>query len=298
MRNSRGSPNCVAQSGYYGAIESIKNLNIINGYADGTFKPFQEVNRAEALKMILNSANIIPKKGLFDTTFPDVPLDSWFAGYVMEGLTREIINGNADGTFAPNRTVNKAEFIKMLLKTYNINPDEYQLPQQIAIDVKPEDWFASSMNYAKDKGIIYADIQNKLTPEKNITRGESAEIIYKMYLLSHGGEVQNLLSMAEAKLVDGIIQINNNNIALAIDDANQALFYTDTALKQSSDAKVQAANKIAAAFQKIFLAYSAKQQGNEELFLQLRDEAQNLATEGKNIDISIAPLFEQIGKLF
>lgn len=282
---------------YYGPIEAIKTLNIINGYDDGTFKPYQEVSRAEALKMMLAGLNIKPNKGLFATSFPDVPLDSWFAGYVMEGLTREIINGNADGTFAPHRTVNKAEFIKMLLKTYNINPDEYQLPEQIAADVSTKDWFASAMNYAKDKGIIYADFENKLEPSKNINRGESAEIIYKIYLLQNGGEIQKLLSMAEAKLIDGIIQINNNNMALALDDANQALFYTDTALKQSTATTVQAANKISAAFQKLFLAYHAKQQGDEETFAILKAEAMSLAEEAENIDTTIAPLATQIRDL-
>ena len=35
------------------AVTYLKERNIIQGYDDGTFKPYQEVNRAEAIKMLI-----------------------------------------------------------------------------------------------------------------------------------------------------------------------------------------------------------------------------------------------------
>lgn len=47
-------------------------------------------------------------------SFPDVPEKSWFYPYVMEIKDWGIVAGNDDGTFAPSRNINRAEFAKML----------------------------------------------------------------------------------------------------------------------------------------------------------------------------------------
>ena len=40
---------------YYKAISSLAEQNIIQGYQDETFRPYQNISRAEGLKMILES---------------------------------------------------------------------------------------------------------------------------------------------------------------------------------------------------------------------------------------------------
>ncbi len=46
--------------------------------------------------------------------FSDVGRNDWFAEYVGEIKNWGIINGNDDGTFAPERGINRAEFSKMI----------------------------------------------------------------------------------------------------------------------------------------------------------------------------------------
>ncbi|MCF7906180.1 S-layer homology domain-containing protein [Candidatus Gracilibacteria bacterium] len=46
--------------------------------------------------------------------FPDVHVADWFYPYVEEIREWGVINGNDDGTFAPERNINRAEFSKML----------------------------------------------------------------------------------------------------------------------------------------------------------------------------------------
>lgn len=47
--------------------------------------------------------------------FPDVDLTDWFYPYVNEIKDWGIVSGNDDGTFAPARNINRAEFSKMLV---------------------------------------------------------------------------------------------------------------------------------------------------------------------------------------
>ncbi|HRY90987.1 MAG TPA: S-layer homology domain-containing protein, partial [Candidatus Gracilibacteria bacterium] len=148
-------------SPYYNSVESLKTLKIISGYPDGTFRPSQPVNRAEALKMIMNSAGIYPSKGFYSTGFKDITIDAWFAGYVMNGLAMGIVSGNPDGTFAPGRNVNKAEFLKIMIKTYQIDLAKHlSLSAAVSSDSKLSDWFTPYLSYAKTVGLVYPDLQN------------------------------------------------------------------------------------------------------------------------------------------
>ena len=279
---------------YYVAVESLANLEIINGNPDGTFAPDRPVNRAEALKMILNTVKV-SWDDASTPDFPDVPSDAWFFRIVGKAKALGIVNGNPDGTFAPARQVNKAEFLKMLLLGAKIDLSQHQnLTSGVSDDTSPSDWFLPYFSYAKTIGIIFPDTSNMLYPEQTLTRGQTASIIYRYLIVSNGGDVQKMLSIAESRLVSLLVQLGNNNIDAALDDANSAVFYTEQALKLSSDGIVVAANKIAQGFLKLTLAYQAGLDGDVEKLKSLVNEANTLAGEAYNADPSTQPLGKKI----
>lgn len=284
----------------YAAIESLKNLQIIKGYSDGTFRPAQAVNRAEALKMVLLSAKVQVDPGLFDTGFPDVKISDWFSGYIFVGQNLKIVNGNADGTFAPARQVNKAEFLKMTEQAFKVDLSKYQTAEYaLARDiVNVSDWFVPYLNYAKTMGIISPTIDDKLEPSKNLTRADCAEILYKMYIVQNGGETQQFLSTAEAKLVDSLVKMNNNDLPGALSSAQDAVFYTDNALKNEPDSNVtQGASLISNGFEKLFEAYSAANQNDAAHVKSLLQEANDYAAQATAKDASLQNLSNQLKTL-
>lgn len=48
--------------------------------------------------------------------FPDVQSDQWYYPFVMQIKDWNVVNGNDDGTFAPDRNINRAEFSKMIVR--------------------------------------------------------------------------------------------------------------------------------------------------------------------------------------
>jgi len=99
--------------------------------------------------------------------FTDVPAGEWFARFVAKAKEMGIVKGNdVDGTFAPGRQVNKAEFIKMLLMANQINTDALKGQETGVADVAKDAWFAPYMMYAAGLGIITKTADNKLEPEK------------------------------------------------------------------------------------------------------------------------------------
>ncbi len=164
---------------HYAAIQWIEARSIIQGYEDGTFLPDGEVNRAEALKIILLGSEIeVPELSGDDEVFySDVSFDDWFAPYVYKATELEIVEGYEDGTFLPAQTVNLAETLKMIalargIEVEEIDSDPYE-------DVAATDWFAPYVAYCMDRNFIQAQVDGYLHPELNVTRGDLAEIIYR-----------------------------------------------------------------------------------------------------------------------
>lgn len=186
---------------YLPAIRYLKQHGVINGYPDGSFRPEQEVNRAEALKFLTLSEKILGQGtasedaellfldeaaaetvGNFDLT--DVPEDSWYFRYVKQAFKNEIIKGYGDRTFRPANTVNLAEAVKMLLETNEVSlPSIDEITENPFQDAYMDEWYAPYILYAKEKYILIADMDLKVRPEKDITRQEMANLIYRFYNL-------------------------------------------------------------------------------------------------------------------
>jgi len=280
----------------YAAIESLKKINVISGYKDGTFKPNASVQRVEALKMILGSASIKAEEASGETGLSDIPRDAWFTKYVLKAKSKGIVKGNPDGTFKPAQKVNRAEFIKMTLMAFNQDISNHKnISKPIAIDVKSSDWFMPYMSFAKTIGIINPDFNDKLNPGKQLTRGDCAEILYKMLIIHRGGDIQKMLSITESKLLDVHVKLNKNDINGAIEMANEAVFYAGKALKLDGEKGiVKAAYKIATGFQKLTLAYKAGLDKDYNLLRKLVAEAKDLASKAFNDDQSTQPLGKKI----
>lgn len=115
----------VAGTRYEESVEYLRNLKVVAGYPDGTFKPEATITRAEAAKII-----IVMKYGsttLADllkgaVTFSDVPGAHWASGFIALAKNAGIVNGYPDGTFKPEGLVTYAEFAKMLVEAAGLTP--------------------------------------------------------------------------------------------------------------------------------------------------------------------------------
>lgn len=166
------------------ALEFLKNHDVIGGYPDGTFKPGNVVSRVEALKFILKGVN----KNLQTVghlPFKDTNSNEWYANYVATAYNASIVSGYPDLTFKPAKTVNRAEFLKMLLVAMNVQLDT-NVTSDVFTDVKKTSWYAPYVKYAKDKNLIDSS-SNLFKPEEGMTRSEVADVIYRTIMLKMSG---------------------------------------------------------------------------------------------------------------
>ena len=105
-------------SPYKDSILTLKKLGVIKGYSDSTFRPYQEVTRAEALKIVLMTAAI--PSSTENSIFEDVTNDQWFTKFIMAANKLGIVKGYQDGEFKPFKTITISEMTKVLLKVKDL----------------------------------------------------------------------------------------------------------------------------------------------------------------------------------
>lgn len=161
------------------AIQYMKETGIIEGYSDGTFKPENPVNRAEILKMLLLGLGYKVPGDYKTVPFTDLSSGVWYLPYVNYAVQLGIVKGYDDGTYRPASSMNRVEFLKVLLITYGLNLNDYPVTS-LYPDTDKKAWYAPYVQYSKDQGLMDTDLNGNFNPANPVTRAEVAETIYRL----------------------------------------------------------------------------------------------------------------------
>jgi len=284
------------------AAEYLRSVGVLSGYADGTFRPNQKVNRAEAIKIII--APLLKKEALDQLTatpFTDIKAGDWYLPYVEAARQNSIVDGPpAKAAFNGTKPVTKMEFIKMILLAYQIDPTAYsEITLPLATDVTdPTAWYYPYLRYAITASMTMITGEGTFAPGRELTRGDTALVLYRFLMYRNGKRTQALLSEAESEILIVLGSLKESN-------PEQAEFASARALLAARGANagapnqplVQGALKITEAFRSIVRAYRAgiNQQFDESI--RLCGDAWNLATRGKELSPSLASLSDQVQTL-
>ena len=104
-----------ADNDYHDAIETLKALNVIDGYEDGTFRPEKTVTRAEMAKLMVQLLGYGDLVAGSKSNFTDTQ-GHWADAWIALAAGRGIVIGTGDGKFAPDRTVTYDEVLTMLVR--------------------------------------------------------------------------------------------------------------------------------------------------------------------------------------
>ena len=111
---------------YKEAVDVMSAAKVIDGYAEGDFRPTATLTRGAAAKIICNlilgptTASALVADA---APYKDVPTNHTFAGYIAYCQKTGIISGYADGTFKPANTLTGYAFMKMLLGALGYKAD-------------------------------------------------------------------------------------------------------------------------------------------------------------------------------
>lgn len=159
------------------AYDSVINLSkkyILNGYLDGTFKPDNNITRAEFAKIIVSATNSVDPYAI--AAFNDVSSSDWYYSYVATAYTMGYITGYPDGSFHPNDNITRADICTIVNRVIKAsagdNTSKFKDDSSIPM-------YAKDAVYALSlKGIVNGFSDNTFAPLSFATRAQTAKIVY------------------------------------------------------------------------------------------------------------------------
>ena len=109
------------------AVESLRLMGVLDGYADGTFRSDASLTRAQFCKMAVYAMNGGDELGRYSmvTVFPDVRPSYWASAYInMASKGKGIIAGYADGRFHPEKVVTVGQAVTILVRLLGYKDEE------------------------------------------------------------------------------------------------------------------------------------------------------------------------------
>ncbi|MBI5155697.1 S-layer homology domain-containing protein [Candidatus Peregrinibacteria bacterium] len=166
---------------YQGPIERLVGLKVINGNPDGRFNPERSVNRAEMLTMLYRALNRTPA-AVSAKCFPDVMTGSWYELVVCDAAAHHFVDGYSDGTFRPQKEVNRVEALKMITNMFSMPVAELTAGDRTIVkfvDVSVSAWYTKYLYASFTNGILPIAGQGgpRFYPDAPLLRGEAAAYI-------------------------------------------------------------------------------------------------------------------------
>lgn len=99
--------------------------------------------------------------------------------------SRGIVQGYPDGSFRPDRTINRAEFVKILIMA--VRETSFDCPEdsipRLFLDVPLQSWYAPYVCFAQEHGLVEGYSDQRFHGERTINFAEAAKILSRTFSL-------------------------------------------------------------------------------------------------------------------
>lgn len=158
------------------AVNAMAKKGIIKGYIDGSFKPNNNVTRAEFVAMAVRAFGLV---GENEEVFDDVKKEVWYFGAVAAAYREGIITGNG-GLFMPESSITRedtAVIISRILDKKEIL--EEKEPIEFTDTEKISGYATEAVFKLAAAGIISGMPDGSFSPEANLSRAQAAVILHR-----------------------------------------------------------------------------------------------------------------------
>lgn len=237
-------------SKYYEAVNRLSELGIINGYEDGSFRPDNNVTRAEFSKIIVGMMNKAAeaKSTPPSSAFDDVNQVQWCIPYVNYLTANGVIKGYADATFRPSNIITYAEAATIICRVlgYDEATVGYSWPanymnEAAALELSDT---AHSASDPVTRAVVAEITDNALftyvNGQKEVKYLESIgyTVTDNCYIIASQNDDASLNS-DEIRTDNGVYEVKNNSIismagssgTLILDDNNKAVSFRKKDMK-------------------------------------------------------------------
>lgn len=108
-----------------------------------------------------------------EIAFTDVDPGMWYADAVQFVVSKNLFQGMSATEFGPNVTMSRAMLVTVLYRMSG----ETAKSSSVFTDVKPGDWYAEAVSWARENGIVQGVTDTTFAPNGAVTREQMATIL-------------------------------------------------------------------------------------------------------------------------
>ena len=206
---------------YAEAVAVLNGMGVFKGYEDGSFKPENNITRAEVATIIyrIYTGDVAKndKSGLYASynKFTDMAGAGWAAGYIGYCSNAELVKGYPNGTFQPSGNITGYEVLAMILRAVGYDKNG---------EFTGADWALNVAKYAEQLHILdnVAKTTNLGAPA---TRELVSEILFRAinvpmvtYTAAFGYQNVGLNGDKDGKLFQNNVSLGKKNFKLESKD--------------------------------------------------------------------------------
>lgn len=177
--SSSGYPNDIDGHWAKENIEYIYDNALMNGYADGSFRPDFSITRGEFCTVMYRYLGLEPEAGkVFEDT-----AGHWAETYISALAARGIVGGVSDTLFEPEEEITREQIAAILDRAFQLGDKTAEF--KFADEAEISDWAYESVYDVLAAGYMQGDENNNFDPRAQATRAEVATIIYRLHTGNH-----------------------------------------------------------------------------------------------------------------
>lgn len=159
-------------------IKYLSDNNLVNGVKDNTYNPNANITRAQFTTMINKALGLSDQTEVIDLEFEDVHIDDWYYEDVARAVEAGFVSGHSDNTFAPEDPVTREQAATIVVRAFDLGSASKKI--SFLDRSKISSWARSFVDVTSEQGYIVGFPDGNFKPELNITRAQSATIVYRL----------------------------------------------------------------------------------------------------------------------
>ncbi len=190
-------------------IEEWSEKGLINGYSNGTFKPNDNITRAEFITLV---NNVIYIQGEEEISFEDIDGSEWYYKELKKAMFGEYIGGYEDNTFRANDNITRQEVAVILKNLVQLNTSEEDSLEKFVDTENTPNWSRTALTLAVQKGYLTGYKDNTMKASNYITRAESVKVLSNVF-----GKVYNESGTYGPAVDEEVLEVKGN-VTVSVED--------------------------------------------------------------------------------
>lgn len=162
-----------------GQIPYLVDKDVLNGYPDNTFKPDNQVKRAEFIKMLDETFGLTAKKAI---SFSDIKDGDWYNEYFQKAAAQGyLLNYGTNAN--PEGLISREEATALLVRYLNLDREQKAsastFTDYATINSNYRDYVLQAIYAGLINGYEQADGTYVFKPQKTLSRAEALTILYR-----------------------------------------------------------------------------------------------------------------------